>query len=284
MVPGGFLQWLLLVSLVCAAGGIVLPAAAERAEPVRPLLQAARGLRRRWVAAWTAAALATAVIAALTAQPAPGEREAALSLARAGLVALIGVLIWRRRETSWLAVLVTAFLLLAHSLLSRSAALPDWMAHVAVDWFHLALTSVWLGGVALLAAAAPRVLADRALIEPYSAAIDRFSPLAMFCVLGLGVSGLIQASVFVGGIEELWTAAYGRALLAKLALFAVLAGFGAFHQLAIAPRLRLWRLKAARPDAERAAARLLASLLAEAAAGAVLLAAAAAMKALPLAG
>jgi putative copper export protein len=274
-------QWVLLVSLACLAAGVVLPAAAGRITPVQPLLHATLGLRHGWLMLWATIALACA-IAALILQS--DGRAVVLSLARAGLAASIGLLAWRRRGTTWPAIAAVALLLLSQSLLSRSAMLPDWPAHVAVDWLHLVLTSLWLGGVGLLAASAPLVLAERALVEPFSAALDRFSPLAMFCVLGLGVSGLIQSSLFLGGIEELWTTGYGRALLAKLALFAVLIAFGAFHQQAIAPRLRLWRLRAARSDAEQAATLLRASLLAEAIVGAALLAAVAVMKGWPVAG
>jgi len=80
-------------------------------------------------------------------------------------------------------------------------------------------------------------------VRSYGAVVDRFSPLALFCVAGLALGGIAQSAQFLGSFEALWTSDYGRALSAKLVLFAVLIGFGAFHQQVLAPRLRHWALR-----------------------------------------
>jgi len=47
------------------------------------------------------------------------------------------------------------------------------------------------------------------------------------------LSGISNSWLLVGSIHALFTTAYGRLLLLKLALFAILLGFGAWNRLAI---------------------------------------------------
>jgi len=306
MILRVFIEWLIVASLTCLAGGLALPALLSRTDKTQTLLMASQHLQWRWLVACAGAALLATSLGWLGALAADQNgRSIAMGAAQVALAAAVAIILWQRRKTSkraqhapgggdagsepvevvssWPALALALWLLLAHSLLSRSAELNDWIAHVLVDWFHLSLTAAWLGGVAMLAAVfIPTVISDRSLTESFSAAIDRFSPLAMFCVLGLGISGLIQSSAFVGGIEQLTTTQYGRALLVKLALAAGLVAFGAFHQQVIAPKLRLWRFKAAQASAERATVRFRVSLWAEVVASLLLLAVVGVMKALPV--
>ena len=277
-------EWVVIVSLVGLAGGLMLPAWLAPSNKTTALLAASQDHLRRWLQACASFALIATTLGLLSTFAAGlNGRDAIFRWARVALAAAIAFAIWRRPKASWLTLALVLLLLLAHSLLSRSAELNNWIAHVLVDWFHLSLTAAWLGGVATLAAVfIPTVISDRSLTESFSAAIDRFSPLAMFCVLGLGISGLIQSSAFVGGIEQLTTTQYGRALLVKLALAAGLVAFGAFHQQVIAPKLRLWRFKAAQASAERATVRFRISLWAEVFASLLLLAVVGVMKALPV--
>ena len=277
-------HWLVLISFIALAGALTFPLIGLRSDAAHALVDATMAARRRWLAGWLIACASASVLFWLTGPGAASDgRATALTLARLALLAVIGLMLWRRVETSGLALMPAALLLLTQSLLSRSAALPDWLLPTLTDWFHLALTAPWLGGVAFLAfVLIPPVLSDPSLLGAFSAAVDRFSPLALFCVLGLGISGIVQASAFIRDLSELVSTDYGRALSVKLILVVVLIGFGALHQQVIAPRLRLWRLKAARAEAERATLRFRASLFAEVAASAVLLLAVGVMKALPL--
>jgi putative copper export protein len=276
-------EWVVVVSLIGLAGGLLLPEWLARSSKTTALMAAARRRQHLWLLVCAVFSVAATAFASLNVlAEGLGGRDAAFALARVVFSAAIALVVWDRLDASRLALPLVLMLLLAHSLLSRSAGLDEWVAHVLVDWFHLSLTAAWLGGVAILAAVfIPAAISDRSLTEPLSAAVDRFSPLAMFCVLGLGVSGLIQGSAFVGGIEQLATTPYGQALLVKLALAAALVAFGAFHQQFIAPKLRLWRLKAAQAGAERAALQFQLSLWAEVGVGLLLLAAVGMMKALP---
>jgi len=113
--------------------------------------------------------------------------------------------------------------------------------------------------------------------------IDRFSPIALFCVAGLALGGIAQSAQFLGSVEALWTTDYGRALSAKLALFAVLVGFGAFHRQVLAPQVRRWALRRSEAGDGRGFA-LEGSVFVgiEVIVGALLLAMVGVMKALPM--
>ncbi|WP_306214294.1 copper resistance CopC/CopD family protein [Actinoplanes sp. RD1] len=94
---------------------------------------------------------------------------------------------------------------------------------VAADVVHIAAMAVWLGGlvtlsVFLLRRAHPRVLGR---ILP---AWSRWAALAVVWLAGAGV---VQAVVQVGSVGALATTAYGRLLLAKVAVLAAVLGVAA---------------------------------------------------------
>ncbi len=274
------MHWLALIAFTALAGGLLVPLIVMQSAPAQPLAEAVAAARQRWLTGWL---IAGAVASGLAWLAAPARLEDAraswLLGTRLALLSAIAFAVWRDKQTgAWIVVPALA-LLLTQSLLSRSAALPDWIPHTLNDWFHMTLTALWLGGVALLAFVLIPAVAHRpALLGSFSYVVDRFSALAMFCVLGLGISGIIQAGAFVRDLSDLVETDYGRALAAKLIVSVALVGFGALHQQVIAPRLRLWQLKAGRAGAESAARRFRLSLYAEVATSLLLLLFVGAMK------
>lgn len=282
MLTDALARWLGLLALILVAGAHMFPALFLTPVPMaQARARSARAGRRTRLAALLFATGAF-VVDALVRLGDPGPPLALPLTARfAVLAALFGL--WRaRRDESWPAAALSAALLFTQSAMSRSAQAGD-PAPVLADWAHVVFTAIWLGGVAQLALVHAPALADADGRADLGRLIDRFSPWAMFCVLGLAVTGIAQSAAFVGSIEALWTTDYGRALSAKLALFAALAGFGAFHQQVIAPALRRWRAVSAVAgrDMEVAARRFRASVLVELVVSAAALLAAAAMLALP---
>ncbi|WP_374986752.1 copper resistance protein CopC [Streptomyces fradiae] len=89
-----------------------------------------------------------------------------------------------------------------------------------LDVLHLLAVAAWLGGLAALAVALYR--------EPSieRAAVGRFSRLAFGAVAVLAATGLYQSWRQVGSWSALTGTAYGRLLLLKLGLVAVLLGVG----------------------------------------------------------
>jgi copper transport protein len=153
---------------------------------------------------------------------------------------------------------------------------------VAADLLHLAAVSVWLGGLVVLVTA---VLPRRQPAE-LRRVLPRFSELAFDAVVVIVVSGLYQAWRQVGQPSGLTSTAYGRLLLVKVAVAAVLVAFGAVSRRLVQDRLVATGPLVARPAGPGAArldpdvaavARLRRSIAVEVAVAAVVLALTAAL-------
>jgi copper transport protein len=93
-----------------------------------------------------------------------------------------------------------------------------------IDLLHVLAAAVWIGGLFALALVVPRTDAPE---DVAAAAVRRFSTLALVSVVAVAVTGVARAIGELSAATQLWTTSYGRAILAKTALFAVLLGLGA---------------------------------------------------------
>jgi copper transport protein len=128
---------------------------------------------------------------------------------------------------------------------------------VSSDVVHVLSMSTWLGGLVMLVLALPaaaRALSEAERTPLLAAAISRFSRMAMIAVSLLLLTGIIQSVVLIGSVEAIYDTAYGRLVMAKVALFLALIGLGAYNQRRLLPRLRQQALEGADPG--RAAALL----------------------------
>ena len=87
---------------------------------------------------------------------------------------------------------------------------------------HLLAIVLWVGGLIALALV-------RARREVTRVHFGRYSSLALFAYVVLGVSGLISASLRVGELAN-WFTAYGLLIILKTAIFVVLGIFGAVYR------------------------------------------------------
>lgn len=234
-----FIHGFIVLTLCALVGGLAFAPFTMRSAKAAVAKEFAELAQRKWLSFWLIASVLAVVPAAFLRAP------AWVLLARLALLVLLAELLKRRRETSWPALALGAALLLTQSLSSRSARLPDWVIPALADWVHLTFAATWLGGVAMLGVVVRATTrrgqpADMqpSILTSVSFMVDRFSAVALFCVLGLAMTGIAQAGIFLKGFEDLWTTPYGRALSVKVGLFVVLIGFGAFHQQVIAPALR----------------------------------------------
>ncbi len=275
------LHWWILLALALGAGGFAFTPLVARSAALADYRRLAAPRRRRllWGALLFAAiAMLLAGIVGLLrtdAQPvllSPGL----IFAARIVLLAVLGIMLWQKREDSVWVLVPALTLLLTQSLLSHSAALPQPIAPVLADWAHLSFTSLWLGGVAMFA------LVSVPLAEPkdLGVLIARFSPLAMFCVLAVTLTGIVQSASFLGSLDALLTTSYGRVILVKVVLLLVLVGLGAFHQQVISPCLQAWRLRDV-TSAQQAVRRFRIGILVELVVSVLILLAAGALTALP---
>ncbi len=100
---------------------------------------------------------------------------------------------------------------------------------VAVDAAHVAGSAIWIGGLAQLVWVVPhttRGLAGEEQAAARLAAVKRFSTIALACVTVIGLTGGARALWEVGSIPQIWSTGYGRTLIVKTALFALVIALG----------------------------------------------------------
>lgn len=289
-----------VVAPAVRAGGIVIPgegaAVAEgfRARAAAALEGAARNWWRAW---WVLVAVTAAGVALLPAAllrvigEGPGGLGSLLGQTRVGaawwaqaaalaVTAAAGLAAGRRHggrvpDAGGEAVLMGAGPLLALAAISwggHASAGGDATANIVIDLLHSVATAAWIGGLlglAVLVIPAVSRLGDGDRVRLAAAVVVRFSALALTAVAVLVVTGVYRALAEVA-IGDLLGTGYGRALLVKLALFAVLLAGGAYNRMVVHPRLERAAL-GLDPGDRGATAALRISVRAELAVAAVLL-------------
>jgi len=148
-------------------------------------------------------------------------------LALAAVAVVLFVMVGARR--AWPAALLAAAAVLAmwgDVATSHAAAAHSWRwFNEASQLVHFASAGVWAGGLAaLLVALGPLDAAERVR------AAKRFSAAAGVALLVIAASGAQRAISEVGAWGRLWSNTFGKWVLLKIALFAVLAGLGALNR------------------------------------------------------
>lgn len=170
----------------------------------------------RFDPSWAASALGTTV----------GQVE----LWRLGLT-ILAVWAWWLARRPWLAVVFAASALVVSGGVGHPAAIhPEWA--VPAKAIHLLASAVWIGGLLWLAV---RPVADDADLFATDAA--RVSSRALWAVIAVAFTGVVQTTLFLGSWSELATSAYGLLALAKAAGLLVLVAFGAYHRQRLIPRV-----------------------------------------------
>jgi copper transport protein len=135
--------------------------------------------------------------------------------------------------------MVLAVLLLPVPTVAGHALDPgrSWL-EVPVDMLHVTAAAVWVGGLFALVVIVPREGVPPEIVDR---AARRFSTFALAAVIAVGLTGAVRALAELSSVSQLWSTSYGRAILAKSAIFAVLLGLGAVSRATVregAGRLR----------------------------------------------
>ncbi len=150
-----------------------------------------------------------------------------------------GILLLARQHAGlyWLALLLGLVILLLNSLFSHAVAAHAALAAILSDWFHLAMTALWIGGlVQFFGIISPlRRIAPAPVLGKL---VGYFSNYARITVVGLAVTGLYAGWLHVGSLAGLLTTRYGQALLAKLILLVPLLGVAGINLLVTQRRLQ----------------------------------------------
>jgi copper resistance protein D len=131
---------------------------------------------------------------------------------------------------------VSVILLVSLGMISHAAAASRQPLGVLGDMIHLCAAGLWIGGLVPVVI----FLSHRRLslsLGELATMLQRFSTLGLCCVTVLIVSGISNGWLLVGSLHALFTTLYGRLLLFKLALFAILIGFGARNRFLVKAKL-----------------------------------------------
>jgi copper transport protein len=177
-------------------------------------------------------------------------RYGKVSVARLGLLVLMAaVLAWSFRQEAGGAAgnrrpssaLVGVGSLIALGLiftpaLSGHEATQDLVPLALVsDLIHLSAVSLWLGGLALLVGA----VLPRRLPDELANVVPRFSKLAFGAVVAILATGVFQGWREVRTIDALTQTTYGKLLIVKVALFALMVGLAFFSRRYVHERYRV---------------------------------------------
>ena len=125
--------------------------------------------------------------------------------------------------------------------------------HLAADALHLAAAASWIGGLVPLVLLLALVRRHHAVAwaSPAREATRRFSTLGIVSVATLLVTGIVNAWILVGWFQLLLVTEYGRLLMLKLVVFAVMLVFAAVNRFWLTPQLAFSAGNEPRPEALR---------------------------------
>jgi copper transport protein len=161
------------------------------------------------------------------------------------MVVLVSALVvyWRARRQHawlwWLGIVLALLILASDSLASHAAAAVEGRGlALGAQILHLVGMALWVGGLGYFATlfwwGSHR---DGSLVHRLAWALPAFSLLAATAVGLLILSGVYLARLHLGSFSDFVSTAYGRILLAKLALVAIMSALGGYHQFVVQRRI-----------------------------------------------
>jgi copper resistance protein D len=163
------------------------------------------------------------------------------AIAFVALVAAVAAFIGARSDamraaSAWIALVLATLELVTLAFAGHAGAASDarlGAVHAGGDMVHLAAAGGWVGALPALVFC----LGRRAPIAALARITLRFSVLGVACVALLIASGIINTLLLVGSIPALFGTSYGRWLLAKLVVFAVMLGLACVNRRRMTPRI-----------------------------------------------
>ncbi len=155
----------------------------------------------------------------------------------AALTSAVALAVATPTGAAWAAALAVVALVLQAQTGHSSGATNHELA-ITSFFLHLLGAAVWIGALGALAAL------DRRLGADVGPAVARYSPVAAWCFVAVGVSGTVNAALRLGGLDGLLTT-YGALLVTKVVLFGVIGALGWTYRRSVIGRLTT-------PDGDRA--------------------------------
>jgi copper transport protein len=162
-------------------------------------------------------------------QSAMGTTVARMEAVRVGLALLAfwGLVLARRPGA---ALFFGGACLVVSGAIGHPAAISPTIA-IPSKAVHLLALAVWLGGLLWL------IVADRSDEASFLREARRVSTFALWAVIAVTLSGVLQSVLFLGDLSLLSKSAYGAFVLAKITGLALLVSFGAYHRFKLIPAI-----------------------------------------------
>lgn len=173
------------------------------------------------------------------------------------VLAIVLTVLWATGPRGWRQILPAIVLIVSAAYLyglaasghmSASAILPApapyrnlVSASILSDWAHFIADALWLGGqVAIVLVLIPSIVTGRegAMTESFMRSLDRFSPLAYASIATYLLSGLFVAKVQIPSWYAYFNSIYGRALIVKMLLIALMMLVSVSTVYLLRPRLK----------------------------------------------
>lgn len=111
---------------------------------------------------------------------------------------------------------------------------PQWLV-VAADLVHVLAAASWIGCIIGLVLTLSRW--SDASTTRSARTVARFSAMAGWTVTALTLAGVTMAWRILGSLDALWETSYGKALIVKLCIVAVVLALAGWNRLALLPRV-----------------------------------------------
>jgi copper transport protein len=159
------------------------------------------------------------------------------------LLAVVGFAVAHRGTGSgWsLAAFAAAILAVTPAATGHAIGSDEALFAVPLDVVHVLAGSAWLGTLSVILivgiGAAVKTPGTVSLGARVAAMINAFSPLALVCGAAIVATGVVASLLHLEPLSSLWTSAYGKVLIVKLALVLLLFVVGAWNWRRVKPSL-----------------------------------------------
>lgn len=150
-----------------------------------------------------------------------------------------------RIRLDWIIALALGVIALTRSNTGHAADHGDFVLAVWIDWTHLLAAGAWVGSLfGMTLVVFPRLRSHGDPRKTSARVFQRLSTLSGVALAALLLAGTWNAACMLGAFDALWTSAFGRVLLVKIAIVVTMIAIGAHNRYRKLPRLL-----AASPDA-----------------------------------
>lgn len=160
------------------------------------------------------------------------------------LVAIIVLMFprWPRPWLLWAGVLAMTVMFFAVSLMGHAGAIAmEWRSAAISDWLHLVFAGLWVGGlfhlVLNLKPALSKVGAPQR-VQVLNRVIPIFTRYAVPSTIVIALTGIYNSWIHLDSFNSLWTTAYGKAVLLKIAIFLPMVALGGLNTFVLHPRTK----------------------------------------------